>query len=208
MTGLGKLTPRQRQVFDFVQTRLEETGSAPTLDEICRHFHFKSTNAAREHLRLIEQKGYLERRPHCARGIRVTHGGTQPGEIVRVPLVGHIAAGNPIDAIEEVETEIPLPRGFWRGDKLFALRVHGDSMVGAGIFDGDIAVVNAQAETINGDIAAVVIDEDTTLKRIFRSANGVRFHAENPRYRDLVFDRAGAKAIRVVGVLVGTLRFF
>jgi repressor LexA len=208
MSGLGELTTRQRQVFDFVQARLEETGSTPTLEEICSHFRFKSTNAAREHLRLIEQKGYLERRPHCARGIRVTRGKTSLDEIVRVPLIGRIAAGKPVQAFEEVEFEIPLPRAFWRGDNLFALRVRGDSMVGAGIFDGDIAIVNAQPEAANGEIAAVIIGEDTTLKRIFRSKAGVRLRAENPKYQDVVFERAAANAARVAGVLVGILRSF
>jgi len=206
MSDSRELTTRQRQVFDFIRARGEESGSPPTLEEICRHFHFRSTNAARQHLRLIQQKGYLERHPHRARGIRVTRGGTPSDEIARVPLVGRIAAGGPIGTIEEVEAEIPLPRVLWRGNQLFALRVRGDSMVGAGIFHGDIAVVNKQADADNGDIVAVVIGEDTTLKRFFRSADGVRLHAENPTYRDLVFDRARANAIRVAGVLVGLLR--
>jgi repressor LexA len=196
MNGARELTTRQRQVFEFVQTRLGETGSTPTLQEICRHFRFKSTNAAREHLRLIQQKGYLERRPHCARGIRVTRGIAGSTEIVRVPLIGRIAAGQPIGAVEEIEAVIPLPRALWRGDRLFALRVRGDSMVGVGIFNGDIAVVNAQAEAANGEIAAIVVGEDTTLKRIFRSPRGIRLHAENPNYEDLVFDRVSASAIR------------
>ena len=208
MTFRSELTDPQRQVFEFVQTHSEETGSAPTLEEICRQFRFKSTNSAREHLRLIEKKGYLERQPNRARGIRVTHGRSPKGEIVRVPLVGHIAAGNPLDAMEEVEANIPLPRGFWRGDKLFALRVRGDSMVGAGIFDGDMAIVNVQAEVADGEIAAVVVGGDTTLKRVFRSTDGVRLHAENPIYQDQVFDQTDADTIRIAGVLVGTLRSF
>jgi repressor LexA len=208
MSSLPKLTTRQRQVFDFVQTYFEETDSTPTLEEICRHFRFKSTNAAREHLRLIQKKGYLERRTHCARGIRVTRESTPLSEIVRVPLLGRISAGNPTGAVEDVEAEIPLSRALWRGDKLFALRVRGDSMVGAGIFNGDIAILNAQAEAANGKIAAVVIGDDTTLKRIFRSSDGLRLNAENPSYQNLVFDHTTANAIHIAGVLVGTLRWF
>ena len=138
----------------------------------------------------------------------MTRESTPLSELVRVPLVGRIAAGNPIAAVEDVEAEIPLPRALWRGDKLFALRVRGDSMVGAGIFNGDIAIVNAQAEAISGKIAAVVIGDDTTLKRIFRTSDGLRLHAENASYQDLIFDRAAASAIHVAGVLVGTLRWF
>jgi repressor LexA len=206
METLHQLTKRQQQVFDFIQRRTEAIGFPPTLVEICRHFQFKSTNAARQHLRLIQQKGYLKRRPHHARGIHLTPGNASPDEITRVPIVGRIAAGNPIDVFEEIEGEIPLPRAFWRGNELFALRVRGDSMVGAGIFHGDIAVVNKQTDAANGDIAALVIGEDTTLKRFFRSADVVRLHAENPTYQDLVFERASANDIRVAGVLVGILR--
>ena len=203
-----KLTPRQRQVFDFVRTCAKETGSAPTLEEICSHFGFKSINSARQHLSLIARKGYLKLLPGRARGIRFTHESIPPRSVVSVPLVGRIAAGDPIGAIEDVEATIQVPRALWRGDEHFALRVHGDSMMGAGIFDGDIAIVNAQPVAANGEIAAVVIGEDITLKRFFRSVEGVRLHAENSNYSDLIFDRVGADAIRIVGVLVGTLRTF
>lgn len=202
------LTKRQSQVLEFVRTRTDETGSAPTLDEIRQHFRFKSSNSVRQHLRLIAQKGFLNRRPHRARGIQVVRDELDEHDVVRIPLLGRIAAGKAISVVEHIEATIPQPRGFWRGDSLFALRVRGDSMVGAGIFDGDIAIVNAQSEIPHGRIAAVVIDEDSTLKRIFVSQTGIRLHAENPAYDDLFFRHADAGAIRVAGVLVGTLRSF
>ena len=208
MDQLKKLTPRQRQVFDFVRTCVEETGSAPTLEEICRHFSFKSINSARQHLNLIARKGYLKLLPGRARGIRLTHESIPPRSVVLAPLVGRIAAGDPIGAIENVEARIPVPTELWRGNQLFALRVHGDSMMGAGIFDGDIAIVNAQPVAANGEIAAVVIGDDITLKRFFRSVEGIRLHAENSNYSDLLFDRSDSGAIRIAGVLVGTLRTF
>ena len=207
MGALPELTKRQRQVFDFVRARVE-AGSSPTSDEICRHFRFKSSNAARQHLRLIAQKGYLQLKPRSARGIRVNQESTSRDEIVRVPLLGRIAAGQPINAIGEVEAELPLPRGLWRGDRLFALRVRGDSMVEVGIFDGDIAVVNEQVEVVNGQVAAVIIDENVTLKQFFRSVDGVCLRAANKDYQDLVFDHIQARAVRIAGLLVGTLRSF
>jgi repressor LexA len=206
MRPAGILTSRQRQVLDFVEAKSAETGSPPTLQEISQHFEFKSPNAAREHLRLIEQKGYLQREPRRARGIRLGHEDSSLGELVRVPLLGRIAAGNATDAVENIEAKIPLPRGLWRGTNLFALRVRGRSMEGAGIFDGDIAILDSQAEVNNGEIAAVVISEDATLKRVFRTAQGVRLHAENLDFPDLVFDRLAASVLRVAGVLVGILR--
>ena len=202
------LTPRQRQVLEFVQACTEETGSAPTLEEICNHFSFKSTNAARQHLKLIARKGYLELSPGRSRGIRLINGSVPPRSVVFVPLAGRIAAGEPIVVIEDVEATIPVPRALWRGSDLFALRVQGDSMTGAGIFDGDIAIVNAQPIASNGEIAAVVIGEDVTLKRFFRSNQGVRLRAENSNYSDLHFDQSDADDIRIAGILVGTLRTF
>lgn len=202
------LTPRQRQVFDFVRTHAESTGSPPTLGEICSKFSFRSTNSARQHLRLIARKGYLKLSSGCARGIQLIPESTSRHSVLFVPLLGRVAAGDPIEAIEEVEATLPVPGKFWRGNKLFALRVNGDSMVGAGIFDGDIAVVNAQPVANNGEIAAVVIDNDITLKRFFYSNKGVRLQSENSNYSDLYFDGPGSDAMRIAGVLVGTLRTF
>ena len=208
MNLLKKLTPRQRQIYDYVRKSLEEIGSAPTLEEVCSHFSFKSVNSARQHLRLIEQKGYLKLLPGRARGIRLTHESVPTRSTKIVPLVGRIAAGNPIGAIEDIEATFQMPGNLWRGDELFALRVRGNSMKDAGIFDGDIAIVNAQPVAANGEIAAIVIGEEITLKRFFRSKAGVRLQAENSNYSDLHFDRANMDAIHIAGVLVGTLRTF
>jgi repressor LexA len=200
------LTKRQQQVLDFVDEHLANEGVPPTLVEICRHFQFKSPNAAREHLRLIAQKGFLQRLPHRARGIRLDREESALGELVLVPLLGRIVAGNPTDAVENIEARIPLPRVLWRGGNLFALRVGGSSMEGAGIYDGDIAILKAQAEAANGEIAAVVIREETTLKRVFRTTRGIRLHAENPAFADLNFDRTTTASLHIAGVLVGILR--
>lgn len=208
MEDSGQLTRRQREVFDFVKTCTVESGSAPTLEEICSHFSFKSSNSARQHLRLIARKGYLQLLPGRARGIRVTQQTATRPTISFVPLVGSVAAGDPIVAIEDIQATIPVPSQLWHGEDLFALRVHGDSMIGAGIFDGDIAVVRAQPVAENGMIAAVVIAGDVTLKRYFHSANGVHLRAENARYSDLIFDPEDADDIYIAGVLVGTLRTF
>jgi repressor LexA len=206
MPSTFELTNRQREVLEFVEGHAASTGSSPTLEEICQHFRFRSPNAAREHLRLIAQKGHLHRQPRRARGIRLSRRDSSLGESVRVPLLGRIAAGNPTDAVENVEARIPLPRSLWRGGNLFALRVGGSSMEGAGIYDGDIAILNARAEAAKGEIAAVLIGDDTTLKRVFRTAHGVRLRAENPDFPDLNFDGSAAASLRIAGVLVGILR--
>ena len=126
--------------------------------------------------------------------------------MVRVPLLGRIPAGEPTAAVEEVEEILPLPRGQFRGEKLFALRVRGESMMNAGILDGDVAVLDACREVADGNIAAVVLDDEATLKRLFRTGGGLRLVAENPAFRDRIIPRARLADVRVAGVLVGLIR--
>jgi repressor LexA len=202
----SQLTRRQGEVLDFIQSRSVDAGAPPTLQEIATYFGFKSLNAAREHIRLIEQKGFLQRLGHQARGIRLVREDSALGEMVPVPLLGRIAGGNPTEALENIEARLPLPRALLRGRNLFALRVQGNSMEGAGIVDGDIAILNGTADAANGEIVAVVVSDDATLKRIFRTPTGIRLHPENPSHSDLVFDGAAAAQVRVAGVLVGIFR--
>jgi len=206
MATRTQLTPRQYEVFEFIKLRSINGGAPPTFLEIAEHFGFKSPNAAREHVRLIERKGFLQRRANQARGIRAVPQDSALGEVVAVPLLGRIAAGNPTEALENIEDRLPLPRALLREGNLFAVRVRGDSMEGAGIVDGDIAILNGAAEAANGEIAAVVVNEAATLKRIFRTPTGIRLHPENPDHSDLIFDRATAADVRVAGVLVGIFR--
>src|SRR3954464_15720027 len=176
-----RLTPRQAQIYSFLQEYQRREGATPTLQEICKHFRFKSINSAREHLRLIERKGLLQRSPGRPRAIKLA---IKLPEIskdrVEVPLLGRIAAGQPSMALEEVEDTLPLPRQLFRGKRLFALRVRGDSMIGAGIFDGDVAVLDAEREVRDGEIAAVIFEGEATLKRIYKNSKGLRLRAENP----------------------------
>jgi repressor LexA len=201
------LTDRQAEVLSFIQARLRAVGVSPTLEEIRIHFGFNSVNAAREHLRLIQQKGYLKREFGKPRAIRMTGSLTrQRADVVRVPLLGRIAAGEPRSAIEDIVDILPLPRPQFHGERLFALRVRGDSMIGAGILDGDIAVLDPDREPVDGSIAAVVLDEEATLKRIYRSKEGLRLVGENPAFVDINIPRARLHSIRIAGIYVGLIR--
>jgi repressor LexA len=204
-----RLTQRQAQIYSFLQEYQRREGVIPTLQEICKHFRFKSLNAAREHLRLIERKGLLHRSPGRPRAIKLA---IKLPEIskdrVEVPLLGRIAAGQPSMALEEVEDTLPLPRQLFRGKRLFALRVRGDSMIGAGIFDGDVAVLDSEREVRDGEIAAVVFEGEATLKRVFKTPKGLRLHAENPSIPDRLVRGGEHNSIRIAGVLVGTMRKF
>jgi repressor LexA len=206
---IQELTKRQEEIYSFIQECQRKEGVTPTLKEICKRFGFKSANAAREHLRLIERKGLLVRSPGQPRAIKLA---IRLPEVVEdtlaVPLLGRIAAGQPSLALEEIEDTLPLPRQLFRGKRLFALRVRGDSMIGAGIFDGDVAVLDGEREPRDGEIAAVVVEGEATLKRIYKSAKGLRLRAENPRIPERFVRASEYNSIRVAGVLVGTMRRF
>lgn len=205
----NRLTQRQSQIYSFLQEHQRREGVIPTLQEICKHFRFKSINAAREHLRLIEQKGLIHRSPGRPRSIKLAIKLPEISQdAVGVPLVGRIAAGQPSLALEEVEDTLPLPRQLFRGKRLFALRVRGDSMIGAGIFDGDVAVLDSEREVRDGEIAAVVFEGEATLKRVFKTNKGLRLHAENPKIPDRFVRGNEQNAIQISGVLVGTMRKF
>jgi len=205
------LTNTQSKVLAFVEQSSAQIGHPPTMKEVARHFGWSSTSTAQQHLEALEKKGRLTRTPKSPRSLRVTKPLREVGreQTVAVPLVGRIAAGSPIFALEEAEEVLPLSRALFRGNSLFALRVKGDSMIDAGIFDGDIAVLRSGPDFSDGDIAAVVVDEEATLKRVFRTNRGVRLHAENPAYQDRIVSSEQVKqSFRLAGVLVGTIRQF
>lgn len=204
------LTKRQDEIYRFLLRQREHCGVCATQEEIRQHFGFSSLNSVQEHLRLLEQKGYIKRRPRKARSIQLT-GPAEEMKLVdqiNVPLLGSIPAGNPSFALECQEDVLSLSRRMFRGRDLFALRVKGDSMMGAGIFDGDLAVLSAANQWTDGVIAAVVVDEEATLKRIFHIPRGVRLRAENAAYPDRLISEKSHLSCRVAGVLVGIIRRF
>jgi repressor LexA len=125
---------------------------------------------------------------------------------IQVPLLGHIPAGPPAVAHEDIEEMLPLPAHFFRGDRLFAVRVRGSSMTGAGILDGDIAVFDATSSVPDGAIAAVLVEDDATLKRIFRRRNEILLKAENPTFPDIKVRRTDGQHVEILGLLIGILR--
>jgi repressor LexA len=206
MRQLGELTARQREVLTFFEDRQRQTGFVPTLQETAKHFGFRSPNAVRQHLRLIEKKGFVHRVPGRSRGLVVRHNSRSDADLVRVPLLGRIPAGNPTLAVEDTEAMLTLPTLLFKKNGLFALRVHGSSMIGAGIFDGDIAVLDTTSDVKDGMIAAVLIEEETTLKRFYRRPEGLLLKSENPAFRDIKIPLNAAAGTRVMGVLAGIIR--
>lgn len=208
ITAEKVLTQRQAEILSFLRKFIEENGVPPTHSEIAIQFELKGTYGVRQHLRLMEKKGYLRLSPGKARGIMLTSAVSPlyDQEIHEIPLLGHIAAGQPVLAVENVEDHLKIGAGVFQGKDLFALRVQGDSMINAGINAGDIAIINQQPEVHNGEIAAVLIDDEATLKRVMLEQNRVRLKAENDHFQDIIITSETDRRFCIAGRFVGLIR--
>jgi repressor LexA len=208
---MTNLTPSQTRVLSFIRAFIRQHGFPPTHAEIARGLRFRSANAAGEHLRLMAKKGAVTLTPGASRGLRVAEaedaGETAPEGAL--PLVGQVAAGQPILAEENVERSVRVDPGLFRPRAAFLLRVRGDSMIEAGILPGDLVAVSKAARLSDGEIAVVRIDEDVTVKRWKIEGRGtsarVVLEPANPRHRPIVVDPRRAQ-VAVEGRVVGVLR--
>jgi len=198
-----ELTDRQRQILEFIERLITEKGHAPTIREIGGRFGISSTNGVRTHLSALVRKGYLKKSDYISRGLELTR--RLAAGVSRIPMVGLVPAGQPIDAVENVEGEIVLDISFLpRGDS-FSLRVSGDSMIGAGIRDRDVVIVRKQSVAQSGDIVVAVVNGEATVKRYFSEGRQVRLQPENPTFEPLLVTRKSGD-FRIAGKVVGLLR--
>ena len=190
------LTNQQIKVFEVIKDHVVANGFPPTRAEIAKILNFKSVNAAESHIKALVKKGAIEKVPGSSRGIRLVE------ETTGIPLIGRVAAGSPITAIENIEKTIPVNPL----NKLidFFLRVEGDSMIDAGILENDLVGVKHSKVAENGQIVVARIDEDVTLKRFYKDSKGVRLVAENSNYKDIVINEQQFFAIE--GLAVGIVR--
>jgi len=199
MADLELLTPRQREIYTFIRSKIQGRGYGPTVREIGLQFDIKSPNGVMCHLKALQKKGFIHREPNMSRAIQMLDEptGAQPA---RLKLVGRIAAGQPIEAVEQDEE---LGFSEWEGaDDKFALRVSGDSMIEDHIADGDYVVIQRQEVARDGQIVAVRDDDgEATLKRLFRERNRVRLEPANKTMKPIYRDR-----VDILGVLVGVVR--
>lgn len=206
------LTDRQQEVLDFIVRRIDDEGYPPTLREIGEHMGIKSTNGVNDHLRALERKGVLSRGTSKSRALRpmnlaVKEEAPPAGETLRVPLLGRIAAGQPITAFEDYEDQIMIDASlFTTGANIFALTVRGESMIGDGILDGDVIFVRSQQQPRKGDIVAAMIDDEATVKRYYPSADQIVFEPSNPAMEPIVVKRKDFRDTQILGVVVGVFR--
>ncbi|MFH1533025.1 MAG: transcriptional repressor LexA [Pseudomonadota bacterium] len=209
-----RLTPRQRAVLDCIRDALQRDGRPPTLREIGVEVGIRSTNGVSDHLKALEAKGYIDRTTGRSRGLRITEPGgghATPPVTRRIPLLGRIAAGLPILADENVEREINVTDdfpGLASHRDLFALRVSGESMIGDGIFDGDLIFVTPTSIAAPGSIVVALIDDEATVKRYYPENGRIRLEASNPQMGPIHVTPEEGRTAVIQGIVVGVYRKF
>ncbi|MEW6659721.1 MAG: transcriptional repressor LexA [Thermodesulfobacteriota bacterium] len=197
------LTEKQQAVLDFVEGFFARQGYPPTVREVAAHFAIQP-RAAADHLEALKRKGHLRREPGLSRGLVLSLRG--PGQVVEVPVLGRIAAGQPLLAQEQVEDTLPLPRAWVRGEEVFLLKVSGDSMAPL-ILPGDLVMVRVQSRVERGEIAVALVGEEATLKRVYQEAGGLVLKGDNPDFTPLRFSAAEvAEMVQILGKVVGVYR--
>lgn len=199
---MQELTPRQRQILELIQDFIAETGMPPTRAEIARELGFKSANAAEEHLRALQRKGVLDLVPGASRGIQLKD---SLREQIGLPLVGRVAAGNPILAEENIEAHYRLDPALFNPKPHYLLRVHGMSMKDAGILDGDLVAVHRTPEVRSRQIIVARLDDEVTVKRYRQDGRVVWLLPENEDFEPIEVDLA-EQALVIEGVVVGVIR--
>jgi repressor LexA len=223
------LTDRQLEVLRFIATEIEERGYPPTIREIGEALDIASTNGVNDHLKALEKKGYLQRDPAKSRALIPTSRARDvlgPGtgadnvvslaarrdsgrasRLVEIPIVGRVAAGQPILAHEQVEGTVQVDSFFLgTSKKVYALRVQGDSMIGDGILSGDYIFVKKQLQADDGEIVVALIDDEATVKRVYFEGDRVRFQPSNPRMAPIYVRREDFRSTMILGLVVGVYR--
>lgn len=212
---MKKLTDRQRMVLEFIIDSIDDRGFPPTIREIGEHMHISSTNGVNDHLKALERKGYLLRQQSKSRALRPLFDGAGAemastplrSQVMDIPLVGRIAAGNPIEAIDHTEDMITLGEGLLgRNKEVFALTVNGESMIEDGILDGDILFVTRQQHAKDGEIVAVMLDGESTVKRIYREGDHVRLQPANSAMDPIMVHAGEFLDTQILGRVVGVFR--
>lgn len=196
---MTKLTQRQQEILNLIQDKVATTGAPPTRAEIAEHMGFRSPNAAEDHLRSLERKGVIKLVPGTSRGIRLLIDNTG------IPIVGAVAAGQPILATENIEDTYKMDRNIFRPRADYLLRVKGDSMRNIGIMNGDLLVVHATSDVHTGQVVVARIDDEVTVKRFYRDGDVVTLVAENEAYAPIKVD-LGSQQLVIEGVGVGVVR--
>ena len=207
-----ELTQRQQEIYNFIARAIRKKGYPPTIREIMDQFEIASTNGVRTTLAALEKKGHIKRRPMLSRGIELTEQverdvpNVGTADVRQVPVLGRVAAGQPILAIENADETVAVDASFLSSGDVFALLVEGDSMVNVGILDGDYVLARHQTTANQGEIIVAIIDGEATVKRYYVDGDGVQLIAENESYSPIVVEPD--QEFRIAGKIVSLMRRF
>jgi len=192
------LTKKQKKIFDYIQAYVQKNGYSPSHEEMRKHFKLSSVSTINHYMKILQKKGYIKHEKNVARAVKI---GKQ-AKVVNIPFKGYIAAGQPMEAVEEYET-ITVPKTMVASSgQHFAFGVKGDSMIDEGIFDGDTVIVRKQNTVENGETAVALINgNEVTLKKIFREKNRIRLQPANPKLKPLY-----VKAVIIQGKVISAIR--
>jgi len=201
---LEKKRDKQTEIYEFMKSFVLSKGYPPSVREICEAVGLRSTSTVHGHLERLERKGLIRRDPTKPRAIELIKDNVTKREIIDIPVVGKVTAGLPILAVENVEDTFSIPFNYIRSNKeLFSLRISGESMIDAGIMDGDLAIIEKDSTASNGEIVVALIENEATLKRFFKEKNHIRLQPENKTMSPIIVDDC-----KILGRLVGLYRAY
>ena len=201
----GKISAKQKEILEYIKGEILSKGYPPAVREICEAIDLKSTSSVHSHLETLEKNGYIRRDPTKPRAIEILDDdfNLTRREVVNVPIVGHVAAGEPILAVENIENYFPIPAEFMPNEQTFILQVQGESMVNAGILDGDYILVEQQTTANDGDMVVALVDDSATVKTFYKENGYYRLQPENDFMEPII-----VSDVMIMGKVIGTFRFF
>ena len=200
----GKISSKQREILEYIKQEILNKGYPPAVREICEAVHLKSTSSVHSHLETLEKNGYIRRDPTKPRAIEIIDDNFNltRREVVNVPIIGQVAAGQPLLAVENIENYFPIPTEFMPNAETFMLKVKGDSMINAGIFNGDKILVQKQSDAQNGDIVVAHVDDSATVKTFYKEDGHFRLQPENDTMDPIIVNECS-----ILGKVFGIMRF-
>ena len=200
----GKISAKQKEILEYIKGEILSKGYPPAVREICEAVDLKSTSSVHSHLETLEKNGYIRRDPTKPRAIEILDDdfNLTRREVVNVPIVGHVAAGEPILATENIENYFPIPVEYMPNEETFMLKVKGESMINAGIFNGDNVLVTKQPNADNGDIVVALVDDSATVKTFYKEDGYYRLQPENDTMDPII-----VKECSILGKVFGVFRF-
>lgn len=201
----GKISEKQREILEYIKQEILQRGYPPAVREICEAVNLKSTSSVHSHLETLEKNGYIRRDPTKPRAIEILDDdfNLTRREVVNVPVIGHVAAGEPILAEQNILDYFPIPVEFMPNAETFMLKVKGESMINAGIFSGDTVLVQRQSDARNGDMVVALVDDSATVKTFYKEDGYYRLQPENDSMEPIIVENC-----EVLGKVFGVFRFF